>query len=237
VNGATPRYSVSLTNAPAWGTSPFNGQTIPIPNGTVIPPGTDGHVSTADPTTDKVYSMWQATHNASTWGASWGGVADLHGDGRETSGSSTATAISRFAGVVRGAEIAAGKIPHALIFASDMTDTINFRYPAQKTDGDNAAGVSIPIPEGTRVQLDPTINVAAISGITQGEIAVAKALQTYGAYCGDKGGSRMGFIFEFVNDGTNPGQVYVSAGLAWDYFNMSHIPWSSLRVLRSWDGS
>lgn len=236
ITSDTPRYDVSFVNEPAWGSDPFGSDSMPILDGTVMPPGSDGHISVADPTTSKVYSLWQAT-NSGGWSASWGGVASLHGDGRETSGSSTATNISRYAAVIRGHEIAAGEIPHALFFSSDMTHPIDYRYPASKTDGDNGAGVSNPIPEGARVQLDPSIDVAAIPGITQGEIAVAKALQKYGAYCGDKGGARMAFIFEYVDDGSEPGQVYVDAGLEWDYFDMVHIPWSSLRVLNSWDGS
>ncbi len=236
VDTNTPRYDIAFANEPAWGSDPFGADTMPIPNGTIVPPGSDGHVTVADPINGKVYSLWQGVHSTG-WSASWGGVTSLHGDGRETSGTSTATGLSRYAGVIRGSEIAAGQIPHALFFATDMAHTTEFRYPAIKTDGTNAAGVAFPIPEGTRVQLDPAIDVTAISGITAGEIAVAKALQIYGAYCGDRGSARMAFIFEYLNDGTNPGQVYVNAGLGWDYFDMSHIPWSSLRVLQNWDGS
>lgn len=236
ITGSTPRYDIAFVNDPAWGPDPFGGDTMPLPNGTPIPPGSDGQIAVADPTTNKVFAIWQAVHSGG-WGASWGAEVDLHGNGLEQPpGSSTASGISRFAGVIRASEIAAGQIPHALFFATDMADQASYRFPASKTDGDNAAGVAIPIAEGSRVQLDPSIDVAAIPGITPGEIAVAKALQMYGAYCGDKGGARMTFAFEYQADG-NPGQVYSDAGLAWDYFDMNHIPWSSLRVLRAWDGS
>lgn len=235
ITAATPRYDVRLKMYPAWGNDPFSG-TIPIPTGTPIAPGSDGHMAIADSTTNKVYGLWQVTYSRGVWGASWGAEVDLYGDGREAPpGSSTASGLSRYAGVIRGGEIAAGRIPHALFFSTDMAHPTKFRYPAYKTDGDNSAGVRVPIPEGARVQLDPRIDVEAIPGITVGEIIVAKALQEFGAYCGDKGGARMGFIFEFLNTG-NPGTTYVNAGLAWDYFDMSHIPWSSMRVLKSWNG-
>ena len=50
----------------------------------------------------------------------------------------------------------------------------------------------------------------------------------------------MGFLLEFAKDATdseNVGEVYENAGISWDYFNMTHLPWSSLRVLKNWDGS
>ena len=237
ISAATPRYDVAFVNDPAWGPDPNGTDTVPIPNGTPVPPGTDGHLSIADPTTDKVYSMWQAAY-AGTWGASWGSMVDLHGDGLEIApDSATASRISPYAATIRASEIAAGEIPHALFFSTDMAHTTAFRYPASKTDGDNTAGVPVPIPEGARVQLDPSIDVDAIPGITAGEKVVAKALQKYGAYCGDKGGARMAFAFEYIDAAPSPGQAYIDAGLAWDYFDMTHIPWSSLRVLSSWNGS
>ncbi len=42
---------------------------------------------------------------------------------------------------------------------------------------------------------------------------------------------------EFENPVGDPaGDPYPGAGLAWDYYHMSHIPWNKLQVLRQWDG-
>ena len=99
--------------------------------------------------------------------------------------------------------------------------------------------MAVPIPEGYRIQLDPSIDVGAIPGITPGEKVIAKTLQTYGAYLVDQGGATMAFPFELVPDATssNPGQVWVNAGFTWDYFGMSHIPWNRLTVLANSDGT
>ncbi|WP_255206846.1 carbohydrate-binding domain-containing protein [Mycolicibacterium sp. PAM1] len=237
ITSSTPRYDVTLTKA--WGSDPFGSTTVPIPLGTKIPPGTDGHVAVLDPTTGQAYGIWQAKYNSSTnaWSGSWGGMTSLNGNGIDTSGSATAAAIARYAGVVTAAEFSAAiaantGINHALAFSTDLAGP-DFVYPAIKSDGQNWAGVATPIPEGYRIQLNPDINVDAIAGMTPGERVIAKTLQTHGAYVVDQGGARMAFAFELLDDATptSPGAVWKNAGLAWDYYDMKNIPWSQLRVL------
>lgn len=245
ITPATPRYSVTFANQNGgtsglnWGPNPFGSGTMPIPSGVILATGSDKAMVTADPTSNQVYGLWQASLSGSAWSASWGGIADFNGDGRESAGSSIGAGFSRYAGLIRVSEISAGVIPHALFFSTDIAKTTTFRYPASKTDGANGAANAHPIEEGARVQLNPSINLAAIPGITAAEIAVGTALQQYGAYCGDNGGARMAFVFELASDGISapPGSVYASKGLAWDYYDMTKIPWNQLRVLRHWDGS
>jgi len=244
IYSGTPRVNPTFSMVPSWGPDPFGSSDMPWPAGTKIPQGSDGHVSAADPITGKVYSLWQATSNGN--GASWGAMVDYAGDGRESAtpsdGSSTGARLSRYAGVIKASEIKAGVIPHALFFSTNMAAlAANFRYPAANSDGANGAGVAYPIPEGARVQLDPSINLAAISGITTMELIVGTALQTYGAYCGDNTSDmtvRMGFICEHLGPGTTENQIYIDAmGPTWgDYWDMTHLPWSSMRVLKQWDG-
>ncbi|MHA0288025.1 carbohydrate-binding domain-containing protein [Mycobacterium sp. C3-094] len=237
VTSTTPRYDVSFTQP--WGSDPFGTNTVPIPTGTKIPPGSDGHLAILDPATGKAYGIWQAKYNSTTntWSGSWGGMTSLTGNGVDTSGSATAAGIARYAGVVTGAEFSAAVaantgINHALVFSTDIAGS-PFVSPAVKSDGQNIAGVALPIPEGYRIQLDPSIDVDAIPGITAGEKVIAKTLQTYGAYVVDQGAARMAFAFELLDDATagSPGSAYVDAGFAWDYYGMDNIPWSSLRVL------
>lgn len=232
ITASTPRTVFRITAPSDWGTPSIAGQSVPVPTGTRLPTGSDRHYAVADPTKNKIYGLWDT--NLSSKSAGWGAMIELQGDGRERPpGTSTAAGIATYACTIRQSELAAGVIPHAIPFSSDMVRRSEFRYPATKTDGSNLANSSVTIPEGTRVQLDPSINVDGIYGITRGEKAVAKALQKYGGYCVDNGGARMAFMFEYTGSTT----INTNAGLSWDYYDMSRIPWASLRVLGNWNGS
>jgi hypothetical protein len=63
---------------------------------------------------------------------------------------------------------------------------------------------------------------------------VARALKRYGGYAIDSGGARMALIFENPIGQRNP---YPGAGFRYDYYDMPHIPWRALRVLRRWNGN
>ncbi len=246
INESTPRYDVVFSNVPGWGADPFAGYTVPIPTGTTIPPGSDGHLVSIDRDNNIVFGLWQAAYDndTDTWSASWGGLAPLRANGIDTNGTATATGLSRLAGVVGTAEFAAAisantGLSHALFITSNITSA-SFVFPAVKSDGTNTGGVATPIPQGTRLYLDPSVDIDTISGISDGEKVIAKTLQTYGAYVGDKsdnvGAAVLGVVFEYAG-GTSPGAPYVAAGLMWDYYDMTHIPWASLRFLNTWDGS
>jgi hypothetical protein len=148
ITQATPRYNIEFAKVPEWGPDPFGSDTMPIPAGTPVPPGSDGHVAIADPITNQTYNLWQAVNKGSKWSASWGAKAPLDGDGREPECcSSTGAGLARYAAVVRVSEIGSGRIPHALFFSTNMA-AADFRYPAPRSDGMNLAKVATPIPEG-----------------------------------------------------------------------------------------
>ena len=239
ITTSTPRYSVKLKNVGLWGNDPFGSYKVPLPRGTRVPVGSDGQVVVLDPVSGQAFGIWQAKYDrkTNTWSGSWGGRTPINGNGIDQSGSATAAGISRAAGVVTAAELTAAiaantGVNHALVFSTDIAGPGSVG-PAIKSDGTNLATVTTPIPEGYRIQLDPSINIDAIPNITPGEKVIAKTLQTYGAYVIDQGGARMAFTFETVPDATatNPGAAYTNAGFAWDYYNMTNIPWSQLRVL------
>jgi len=95
------------------------------------------------------------------------------------------------AGLVRPWEIAQGQINHALAFAYNSPSSA-FVYPASKSDGGNFGGVlGTDLPEGSRLQLDPTLSDATIQswGCNGACLTIAHALQKYGMYTVDHSGS------------------------------------------------
>jgi hypothetical protein len=227
-DASTPRHRVRCTEG--WGTCGLEDRLVPIPADAAPSPGSDGSMVVIDIPARTVYDFWQARRTPGGWEASWGTANPLYGSGNDNSGA-TGAGFSALAGLVRASEIKTGWIDHALVFSTDNACTTSYRYPATKTDGQS----SVPdcIPEGARIQLDPSIDLEEIPGLTPAEWAVAKALQTYGAYCRDNGGAPMAFIFETPLAAADP---HLEAGLRWDYYGMPHIPWKSLRVLNTWAG-
>jgi hypothetical protein len=231
----TPVYEASagdplntVSCSEPWGTCGLSLQPIAIPALASPAGGSDGSMVVING--DTGYDFWRASRtSASSWSAAWGTRFSLSGSG--TGDGATGAGVPLLAGLPRLSEMEAGAIHHALGFITENTCAGTYRYPASKTDG--SSGQSNCIPEGARIQLDPSINVDAIPGINAGERIVAKALQTYGAYCKDTGGAHLAFGFQDPVDQPNP---YPALGFAWDYYDMPHIPWNRLRVLAQWNG-
>ncbi|MCH9666380.1 MAG: hypothetical protein K0U76_10510 [Actinomycetia bacterium] len=211
-----------------WGICPFAGQPVFIPDGAEPNSGSDGVLVTIHTASGKIFEFWQAEKSADQWSTSWGAVNRLHGSG--WGGSATGAGASRLAGVIRVAEIEAGEIPHALALQSNNACP-TFRAPALKSDGTSTRADCIP--EGARLQLDPSLDLSKLD-LTPGELAVATAMQRYGGYVMDVGGAPLSVSFELDTDAA-PGTVgatYEAAGFRWDYDAMENVPWEMLRVLK-----
>jgi len=223
----TTRYQVHCTMETRH-RCPFDRTLVPIPDGARPHTGSDGAMVVVDDAERKVYEFWQAERTENRWTASFGAVNDLDGPG--WGGGSTASGASRLGGVVLLSEIAQGVIPHALAVQTDNICAKSYRAPALSTDGRSTRADCIP--EGARLRLDPEVNLDGLA-MTVAETAVARALQTYGAYVVDGGGAALSISFE-LDQAAGPetiGQVWEQSGLRWDYDDMSHVPWNRLQVL------
>jgi hypothetical protein len=79
--------------------------------------------------------------------------------------------------------------PYPLVPSSQSS---NFPWPAQRTDGESSNCSSIP--EGTRLRLPASLNIDAL-GLSPFAAAVAKAVQRYGMVLTDKNGTTSTLIF------------------------------------------
>jgi hypothetical protein len=244
-DSSTPRHKLRITNEPGWGINSLSQSAVPIPAGAVASPGSDRKLIVVDVDQGKVFDLWQAQQVNGQWTAAWGGVYNLDGTGSspnplyvarphrrgQPASRATGSGISTLAGLVRRQEVHRGSIDHALVFATDVAcgpaQDGPFRFPATTTDGVVTDGLCIP--EGTRIQLDPSLKIDSIKGMSRIQRMLAHALQTYGAFCTDNGGARMSLAFERPRPGD--GAAYRRAGLEYDSMLLSAIPWGSLRVL------
>ncbi len=206
-DAATPRASVVVEN---YFSSYDNGDNsregygfnptimnVPIPPGVEPGAGSDGQITFWDPVSGTEYSFWQFGQHANgdyyaTNGNRYHTTEEYHGRFADASAGRGA-GTSYFAGLVRKWEIDQGRIDHALAFAYDDAAS-DFVFPASKSDGSGVPGVDLP--EGARLQLDPTLTEADFNswGLSPMAKTIARALQDYGMYLIDNGGSTKIFV-------------------------------------------
>lgn len=253
----TPRWNLVPTQTGNWGDNPFAGYTVPMEKTWLTIPVArdgDGHISIYDPTNNVFFDMWDADFTGPVPACSWGAVTPA---GTKTitskTGTATAAGFGLYAGLITEDEIAAGVINHALVFSSDICRPGALRAPAIHQDGkvvrSGTVDASATITQGARLQMDPTFDVDAQTQWAPFQRMVAKALQTYGAYCIDCGGAPVAIMAQLPDKASwgkvgttlgiaNGSYVYAMNGLTEMSCSIALYPWASrFRVLRSWDGS
>jgi hypothetical protein len=194
----TPRHDVADSRPDIYGLGFEFPRRIPIPNGAIASPPIDGdnHLCVIDRALQREWDMWWARQDAKGgWSTGLGAVTDLSSDGvaapwfavqRELDAArARASGFPLVAGLIRVEEIKAGRIDHALVFAYDHCRT-GFFIPPASTAQATVPGTrnSSGIPMGGRIQLDPKWDLER-SGLSASGKIIARALQEYGAYCGD----------------------------------------------------
>ena len=227
----TPHTSVSLTAswAPAHTMSG-----VPIPANAAPDPAGDGHLVVISPSSGCEYDFWQASKHADgSWSASWGNATYMTATGFYAGGlAARGSGFANGLGLIRPEELAAGSINHALSFAYPYTKAGGPVAPATASDGHSTASGAIP--EGARIQLDPSLNLNNL-GLTDWQKTIARALQNYGMFLGDGGGTASLYA-------QNPQST--SMGYPWgsnDYPALPRSLLSHMRVLtlpsqRAWHG-
>lgn len=208
---------------------------VPIPADAVPANGTDGNLDVYDPVSDKLWEFWVASKDkAGRWSACWGGrIDDVSQNPGYFDGTfgTTATGISFSGSMITLAEARARQIDHAMYLAiMSPAKYTNYSWPAQRSDGFSTDPSAVP--EGTRLRLDPRVNVNSLNLTPFGK-AVAKAAQKYGFIVADKAGSVNVSLengaAEKARTGVDPWSKIFSD--APNYQQLKNFPWAKLQAL------
>lgn len=211
---ALTAYRVPIPRS-AWPSAPF-------------PPNeTDGAMAVFDPKTGCEYDFWEAWKQADgSWTAR--GVSRIETDSSgiyRRGASARGSGFALGAGLIRPEELKVGVIGHALVFSLPPDDVKGGGpvYPASESDGQSTLAGALP--EGARVQLDPSFDASTLR--YRWQRTIARALQRYGMYLADRGGGGVGLVAQ------NP-QNYVHNPYPWGNHDYVYLPSrliSRLRIL------
>jgi hypothetical protein len=201
---------------------------VPIPRRAQAAAGSDAQVVLIDRSTGDEWGTWQlrrdgngfSAENGYHYNTRWSAIPPHSRDGQPFG--SRGAGVPYLAGLVRPCEIARGRIDHALAFAYD-SPSAQHTYPATKSDGTGSGPSALP--EGTRLQLNPSLSADRIRswGCRQVCLMVARALQRYGMFVIDSSG-RPKVMFEYAGTARWDGRVHAST--------VSPIPIRELKVVR-----
>jgi hypothetical protein len=218
-------YDVGCTYYDCW----YHFGPVNIPSDAQPQWGSDRHMVVMQPDGQE-FDMWLARRTGDGWtsGERWetnpfGSAANcsrVHG-----CGAADVAGFALTAGMIRPEEIAQGHIDHALAISTPDTRADYIACPATDTDGRHASPDALPV--GAHIQLDPTINVAGLP-IPRWERVVAAALQQYGAYVIDTGGS---VALSAESNLGRPYDAWARADVPADSPSLANLPWKSMRVL------
>lgn len=223
---ATPdsaKHTISCTIYPCPNMHQFGR--VPIPAGTRPDPSSDGHLAVWDPVKRREWDFWISGCPNACGRTGGGGSFSTKTLTPHVRHGANAASVPLLAGIVHPEEIKARRIRHPLIFASPNVGKGRV-CPARSDDGDNRDPRALR--EGTLLQLDPRIRVAGLP-IPGWQKTIARALQRYGMYLVDEGGT----LSIGAENPINRGDLWAEVGLTGDsaLFSAS-FPWSSMRVLK-----
>ncbi len=187
----SPRYRVHSTSYDL----PPELDSMRIPRGARPAKTSDKAMTVYDVKRGYVVSLWHAAFNKQrkSWSAGGAQVAYLNSNGLD--GDFRASNDRRNRGTMRGnngatsavryAEVRAGAIRHVLKISSGPELSTKSVLPIVHSDGDTR-NQNAPA-QGTRLRLKPSVNLHRIKN-RQARV-IARAMQRYGVYLGDSGGT------------------------------------------------
>ena len=205
---------------------------VPIPAGAKPAAGSDAHMVVWQPATDTMWELWLASQKADGWHARWGGrmtgVSTNPGyfTAPNPGWGATATSLPLLGGLMRTAELQAGRIDHALAFAIPHTKLWkSWSWPAQRSDGDTDSADAIA--EGARFRLPADLDIDALK-LPPVTAAIARAVQRYGMVLRDKSGA-----VSFYAEAPTGADPYPALFKTYPNLLFAKFPWDRLQALRT----
>lgn len=232
----TPRWDIPCTIYRCVMLTPDGGirtdmlEDVPIPPGARPSADSDARMIIIDKVTYAEYDLWRAQRLETGWTTGGGSAYNILWNGTPTRNSSRGSGIPSYAGLLRPWEILQGKIEHALAFGYTETAEDKCVFPASKTDGDSM--LPFAIPEGARLQLDPSLTEEDFDrmGLDRAGKIIARALQEYGTILVDDSGSFKIYLEDLINNPYTT-QKWTDPGLNLTKETIYGIPYTSFRVL------
>jgi hypothetical protein len=207
-----------------WGYGSATFPSFRIPNGAAPTLGSDHHLVVFSG--GQELDMWVAEQQADgSWKAGARAISSTTGNGVAGSLAGNAAGFSLAAGVIRPEEIRAGRIDHALVFTSPY---VRNSYVAPAVHGDGKQSDPDAMPMGTRIQLDPSVD---ISGLPAYKRIVAQALKDYGAYLVDSSGSVAVRGEASIGRASMGGASDMWSPVGVTDSSLSALPWGKMRVI------
>lgn len=243
VSADQPKVAVWLNHSPdanlsaAW-------SAVPLPPSARPSPG-DNDLAVWQPSTNTMWEFFELHRDPTGWEAEWGGAMrnvtsnrGVYGPGAWPTSASdrdeswwgvTAASFPIVGGAMTYDDLRAGQIDHALALVYPNVRRRAFVSPAQRDDGWSTDPDSLP--EGTRLRLDPTLNLAKLKmpPLTR---MIAHAAQRYGIIIRDQSP-----VIAFIQqDPTgDPGFLALGPKLTGGLYPsqlLASFPWRHLQVMR-----
>jgi hypothetical protein len=155
----------------------------PIPPNPPVEGGSDHHILIVQQQSCKLYELYAAEQQGSSWHAFSGAVFDLRSNALrpDTWTSADAAGLPILPGLVRRDEVLAGEINHALRFTADQTRG-SYIWPARH-EASSITDLNVP-PMGQRFRLKASFDISGYPAYAQ---VILRALKKYGMILADNG--------------------------------------------------
>jgi hypothetical protein len=183
------------------------GHRLRIPRAARPAGGADGHLAVIQPDRWE-YDFWQVKDKPAGGGTllvSHGGRTKIDGDGLGSD--ATAAEFGLAAGLIRGDQIEAGEIDHALFVHVRCTSGRSVYPAAPGTTGSICSDTANAPPLGARLWLAMSDSRIAALRVPAWKKTVLRALYHYGGYVGDTTGGRVSWGLQTIS-----GSSYTSFG-------------------------